>query len=142
MRQSIMNITIMVKVNKLESETGVPKHHFLSMPSSDNEFITLMYSIISILRSESGLSFVNFLWLCLFGILTMISVQSHILEIAEQNLAYHMIIEHTLFFLLGVALEKLQKYYCAYLCRMHITKQEDSPCNEDKQYYCCRRRVL
>jgi len=60
-----------------------------------------MNSIISTLGS--GLSLGNFLWLCLFGILTVISVQSPILEITEQNLADHMVIEHTIFFFLGAA---------------------------------------
>jgi Protein of unknown function (DUF1404)/Cytochrome c oxidase caa3 assembly factor (Caa3_CtaG) len=59
-----------------------------------------MNSIISL---GSGLSLGNFLWLCLFGILTVISVQSPILEITEQNLADHMVIEHTIFFFLGAA---------------------------------------
>ena len=58
-------------------------------------------SIISILGIE--LSVGNCLWLCLFGTLTVISVQSPILEITEQNLADHMVIEHTIFFFLGAA---------------------------------------
>jgi hypothetical protein len=45
----------------------------------------------------------NFLWLCFFGILIVISVQSPILEITEQNLANHMVIEHNIFFFLGAA---------------------------------------
>jgi hypothetical protein len=51
----------------------------------------------------SRLSFGNCLWLCLFGVLTLISVQSPILEITEQSLADHMAIEHTIFFFLGAA---------------------------------------
>src|ERR687888_277386 len=62
-----------------------------------------MKSILSILGSGSGISLGNCLWLCLFGILTIISVQPPILEIAEQNLADHMVIEHTIFFFLGAA---------------------------------------
>jgi hypothetical protein len=63
-----------------------------------------MNSIISLLGSGSGLrSLGNCLWLCLFGIFSVISVQSPILEITEQNLADHMVIEHTIFFFLGAA---------------------------------------
>ena len=43
------------------------------------------------------------LWLCLFGILIVLSVQSPILEITEQNLALHMVVEHTIFFFLGAS---------------------------------------
>jgi hypothetical protein len=50
---------------------------------------------------ELGLG--NFLWLCLFGILIVISIQSPILEMTEQNLADHMVIEHTIFFFLRAA---------------------------------------
>lgn len=56
---------------------------------------------ISILGSELSLG--RCLWLCLFGVLTIISVQSPILQITEQNLADHMVIEHTIFFFLGAA---------------------------------------
>src|ERR1051325_11458543 len=58
-------------------------------------------STISILGTE--LTPRNSLWLCLFGILIVLSVQSPILEIIEQNLALHMVIEHTIFFFLGAS---------------------------------------
>jgi Protein of unknown function (DUF1404)/Cytochrome c oxidase caa3 assembly factor (Caa3_CtaG) len=58
-------------------------------------------SMISILGKELTLG--NSLWLCLFGTLTVISVQSPILEITEQNLGLHMVIEHTIFFFLGAS---------------------------------------
>jgi hypothetical protein len=43
------------------------------------------------------------LWLCLFGILIVLSLQSPILETTEQNLALHMVVEHTIFFFLGAS---------------------------------------
>jgi Cytochrome c oxidase caa3 assembly factor (Caa3_CtaG)/Protein of unknown function (DUF1404) len=58
-------------------------------------------STISILGKELTLG--NSLWLCLFGILIVLSVQSPILKITEQNLALHMVIEHTIFFFLGAS---------------------------------------
>lgn len=62
-----------------------------------------MNSAISTLLRGPGLSVSGCLWLCLFGILTILSLQSALLEITEQNLAAHMIIEHTIFFFLGAA---------------------------------------
>src|SRR5919199_24588 len=62
-----------------------------------------MNSAISTLVRGPGLSIGGCLWLCLFGILSIISLQTPLLEITEQNLAAHMIIEHTIFFLLGAA---------------------------------------
>jgi cytochrome c oxidase assembly factor CtaG len=62
-----------------------------------------MSHIISPFGAGSRLGLGNCLWLCLFGILTLISVQSPILEITEQSLADHMVIEHTIFFFLGAA---------------------------------------
>jgi hypothetical protein len=59
--------------------------------------------IISLLGSGSGLTFGNCLCLCLFITLAVISLQSPILEITEQNLADHMVIEHTIFFFLGAS---------------------------------------
>ena len=61
----------------------------------------MTFTTISILGIELSLG--NCLWLCLFAGLTVISVQSPILEITEQNLADHMVIEHTIFFFLGAA---------------------------------------
>ena len=58
-------------------------------------------SMISILGKDLTLG--NSLWLCLFGILIVLSVQSPILEITEQNLALHMVVEHTIFFFLGAS---------------------------------------
>ena len=62
-----------------------------------------MNSSIPTLVPGPGLSIGDCLWLCLFGILSIISVQTPLLEIAEQNLAAHMVIEHTIFFFLGAA---------------------------------------
>ena len=62
-----------------------------------------MDSLFFLLKSRLGLSLGNCLWLLLFAILVIISVQSPILEITEQNLADHMIVEHTIFFFLGAA---------------------------------------
>ncbi|HJT47760.1 MAG TPA: DUF1404 family protein [Nitrososphaeraceae archaeon] len=58
-------------------------------------------STISVLASELTLG--RSLWLCLFGILIVLSLQSPILEITEQNLALHMVVEHTIFFFLGAS---------------------------------------
>jgi Protein of unknown function (DUF1404)/Cytochrome c oxidase caa3 assembly factor (Caa3_CtaG) len=58
-------------------------------------------SMISVLEIELTLS--RSLWLCLFGTLIVLSVQSLVLEITEQNLALHMVIEHTIFFFLGAS---------------------------------------
>src|SRR5919199_3674445 len=66
-----------------------------------------MNSAISTLVRGPGLSVGGCLWLCLFGILSIISLQTPLLEITEQNLAAHMIIEHTIFFLLGAASVKI-----------------------------------
>src|ERR671933_1449571 len=62
-----------------------------------------MNSAISALVRGLGISVGGCLWLCLFGILCIISLQTPILKITEQNLAAHMIIEHTIFFFLGAA---------------------------------------
>ena len=58
-------------------------------------------STIRILGTELTLR--SSLWLCSFGILIVLSVQSPILEITEHNLALHMVIEHTIFFFLGAS---------------------------------------
>ena len=80
-----------------------------------------MNSIISLLGSGSGLrSLGNCLWLCLFGIFSVISVQSPILEITEQNLADHMVIEHTIFFFLGAASVKTAEIILRILVSLHI----------------------
>jgi len=44
----------------------------------------------------------SFLLFGTFGILVLISLQAAFLEFTEQDLAYHMIIEHSLFFTMGV----------------------------------------
>jgi hypothetical protein len=43
----------------------------------------------------------NYILIIVFGILAAISVQPALLEFTERDLANHMVIEHTLFFILG-----------------------------------------
>ncbi|MFZ0511712.1 MAG: DUF1404 family protein [Candidatus Nitrosopolaris sp.] len=43
----------------------------------------------------------NYLIVAAFGILILISIQPALLEFTERDLAYHMVLEHTLFFVLG-----------------------------------------
>src|ERR671914_2527542 len=43
----------------------------------------------------------EFVFIAVFGILTVISLQGSLLEIFEQDLANHMVLEHTLFFVYG-----------------------------------------
>jgi hypothetical protein len=76
------------------------------------------YRKISVLEIE--LTVGRSLWLCLFGILTVLSVQSPILEITEQNLALHMIIEHTIFFFLGASSVKTAEI----LLRILVTRSK------------------
>ena len=52
-------------------------------------------------RSQIGHKTREFVLIAMFGILTVISLQGSLLEIFEQDLANHMVLEHTLFFVYG-----------------------------------------
>jgi cytochrome c oxidase assembly factor CtaG len=52
-------------------------------------------------RSQIGQKTREFALIAIFGILTVISFQGSLLEIFEQDLANHMVLEHTLFFVYG-----------------------------------------
>jgi glycosyltransferase involved in cell wall biosynthesis len=52
-------------------------------------------------RSQIGQKTREFALIAIFGILTVISFQGSLLEIFEQDLANHMVLEHTLFFVIG-----------------------------------------
>ena len=52
-------------------------------------------------KSQIGHKTREFVFIAVFGILTVISLQGSLLEIFEQDLANHMVLEHTLFFVYG-----------------------------------------
>ncbi len=52
-------------------------------------------------RSQVGHKTREFVFIVVFGILTVISLQGSLLETFEQDLANHMVLEHTLFFAIG-----------------------------------------
>ena len=52
-------------------------------------------------KSQIGHKTREFVFTAAFGILTVISLQGSLLEIFEQDLANHMVLEHTLFFVYG-----------------------------------------
>lgn len=52
-------------------------------------------------KSQIGHKNREFVFIAVFGILTVISLQGSLLEIFEQDLANHMVLEHTLFFVYG-----------------------------------------
>jgi uncharacterized BrkB/YihY/UPF0761 family membrane protein len=52
-------------------------------------------------KSQIGRKTREFVFIAVFGIFTVISLQGSLLEILEQDLANHMVLEHTLFFVYG-----------------------------------------
>jgi hypothetical protein len=52
-------------------------------------------------KSQIGHKTREFVYIAVFGILTVISLQGSLLEILEQDLANHMVLEHTIFFVHG-----------------------------------------
>ncbi|HEX2067830.1 MAG TPA: DUF1404 family protein [Nitrososphaeraceae archaeon] len=52
-------------------------------------------------KSQTGHKTREFVFIAAFGILTVISLQGSLLEIFEQDLANHMVLEHTIFFIYG-----------------------------------------
>ena len=52
-------------------------------------------------KSQIGRKTREFVYIAVFGILTVISLQGSLLEILEQDLANHMVLEHTIFFIYG-----------------------------------------
>jgi hypothetical protein len=52
-------------------------------------------------KSQIGHKTREFVFIAVFAVLTVISLQGSLLEIFEQDLANHMVLEHTLFFVYG-----------------------------------------
>ena len=52
-------------------------------------------------KTQIGHKTREFVFIAAFGILTVISLQGSLLEIFEQDLANHMVLEHTIFFIYG-----------------------------------------
>ena len=50
-------------------------------------------------KSQIGHKTREFVYIAVFGILTVISLQGSLLEMLEQDLANHMVLEHTIFFI-------------------------------------------
>ena len=88
------------------------------------------------MSSSSALSSVknirNYTLMIVFGILTAISVQPGLLELTEKDLANHMVVEHTLFFILGAMSVQVAETILRLLLSSESKKKKRK---EETEYY-------
>jgi hypothetical protein len=92
-------------------------------------------------RSQMGYKTREFVLIAIFGILTVISFQGSLLEIFEQDLANHMVLEHTLFFAIGALSIKVAEIILRFIisyekASRHPDHLEDNYYIQHEQKYC------